>query len=165
MDMSIYERITHNRERILSLWLASALPQGYTLPSTKDVEDTRFLAPADYLLTEEMEALLTWLVSDEEPVKARLPLQEICRLKAVQSVNSSEALSFVFDLKDIVRLVLGDAGDTEPCGELCTEYRKLDKRIDQLMLLALDEYADCKERIMEIRIEEMRRLASTGKSA
>lgn len=162
MTAHFYERIASNRERIVSLWQAAALPQGFPLPCNKSTEELRFTAPADSLFNVEVEALFNWLISNEEPVAARLALQEICRLKAVQSVNSSEALSFIFDLKDIIRLVLGD---DEPGCELCLEYRELDKRIDQLMLLALDEYADCREHIMEIKMDEVRRLSGNKKSA
>lgn len=160
MDTVIYECIANNRERILSLWQAAALPQDYSTPLTQTAK-SRLATQSDDLLKEEIEALLDWLTSEEEPVKARLSLQEICRLKAVQALNPSEALGFILDLKDIVRLVIHDQA-------LCVAHKdelwEVDKRIDQLMLLAFDEYSFCREQIMEIRVEEVRRLGTSGSS-
>lgn len=155
MNALMNEKISSNRERILLLWQAAALPQGCGLP-LKGSSKTRFIAPADYLLKEETEALLNWLISEEEPVKARSSLEEICKYKAVQGLNPSEALGFILDLKSIVRLVLGN-GESE--SSQIKAYADLDRRIDQLMLLAFDEYCNCRERIMEIRVDEMRRLS------
>ncbi len=159
MEPCAYERVTHNRERILSLWQAALLPQGGGL-TLRDDSKNRFAAPTDYLLRKESEALFDWLLSEEEPAQARSSLQEICKLKAVQTNHPSEALGFILDLKSILRLVLGKDGITRT---EAAELKVLDRRIDQLLLLAFDEYSDCREQIMELRIEEIRRLC--GRSA
>lgn len=159
MQPVIYQRIASNRERILSLWQAAALPQGRILPCD-GTSGSRFSAPAEHLLKEQTEVLLDWLINEEEPAEARFSLQEICRLKAVQATNPSEALSFLFDIKGIVRLVVCQPDFPDKC---TAEFDEMDKRVDQLMLLAFDEYLACREQILEIKSEEVRRL--TGKNA
>ena len=167
VNTTVYEKLSENRERILSLWQAAVLPQRQGL-SLAASSRTRFTAPVDYLLKTAATALFDWLISEEGSAKARASLQEICKLKAVQVFNPSEALSFILDLKGIIRLVLGDDNLTNSpaltnssalTGFPNNELNELDKRIDQLMLLAFDEYSDYREQIMEIRSDEIRRLA------
>ena len=153
----MYERIRDKRECILTLWQAAVLPQNHGF-SRKSTESLGITLPSDNLLKDQSALLFDWLVSDEEPIKARPGLKEICRVKAVAATNPSEALGFILDLKEIIRMVLkeGEGGFTDfQASELCD----LDRRIDQLMILAFDEYTDCREQIMEIRLDEVRRLA------
>ena len=163
MDTTIYERIIQKRQRVLSLWQAASQPQGQGL-LFKATSKTRFTTPAELLFKDETTALLDWLISEDEPIKARPTLMELCKFKAVSGLNPSEALSFILDLKEIIRLVLGETGPaTNGTDKLIStqtnELIELDKRIDQLMLLAFDEYMDCRERIMEIKVDEVKRLA------
>ena len=155
METTIHTSILKDRESILSLWQAALLSQasGLNLAGTSK---TRFTVPGDYLLKEEAETLFDWLVGEEAPISARPSIREICKFKAVQGINPSEALGFLIDLKSIIRLVVGK-GELS-CSQHC-ELSEIDTRIDQLLMLAFDEYAECREKIMEIRIEEVTRLA------
>ena len=156
METTVYERIQEKRECILALWQAAVLPQNHGF-SRKSTGAKSFTLPADHLLKDQSAQLFDWLVSDEEPVRARPSLEQICRLKAVAATNPSEALGFILDLKEIIRMVLRESGQADSLADGLTE---LDKRIDQLMLLAFDEYANCREQIMEIRLNEARRLSA-----
>ena len=144
---TLYEQITQQRECILALWQAAALPSKRGLAAGFS-KGSHFNALSDELLREKIDLLLEWLVSEDEPAGARAHLREICKVKAVQVQDPSEALGFILDLKGIVRLTL----------EKTEEFEELDKRIDQLMLLAFNEYSECRERLTQIRIEEIRRL-------
>lgn len=155
MQYTVYQKIAHNRECILSLWQAAVLPQGLNHAC---VAQAHSATAAIHLLKAESEALLDWLIQGEEVAQARSSLKEICKLKAVQTTGSpSEALGFILDLKSIIRLVLDD---NESRSQGSGEYKEMDGRIDQLMLLAFDEYVECRERVMEIRVDEVRRLAT-----
>jgi len=140
MDTSIFEMISEKRESILALWQAAVRANG---PLSHGL-------PLDTALKEQATSLLEWLISGESPVKARPFLKEICELKAVSGLNPSEALGFIPELKGIIRLVLDEHTDN---------LSEVDRRIDQLLLLAFDEYSDCRERIMEIKVDEIRRSA------
>jgi len=156
MEDTLYKRIAEKRESVLKLWQAAVLPQDHGfLP--KAMAAVRFSVPSDQLLNEEIAALLDWLISNEEPVSARLHLREICKIKAVMAQGPSEALSFILDLKEIVRLVLTEKTEPSEGCDTCI-YKELDKRIDQLLLLAFDEYSDWREKIMEIKFDEIQRL-------
>ena len=157
MEATLYERISDERERILTLWQAAALPQDRGL-APKASAKSAFNIPSDQLLKDKTSSLLDWLVSVDEPASARPDLREICKVKAVLAQGPSEALGFILDLKEIIRLTLGKSSPPASAQHE-KDLDELDKRIDQLLLLAFDEYSDCRERIMEIRINEVQRLA------
>jgi len=171
MEATLYEKIAEKRESILSLWQAAVLPQDAGFGS-KATAKTRFAVPTDDLLKEETTLLFNWLISEEEPAMTRTHLTEICKVKAVMTQGPSEALGFILDLKGIIQLVLasgtgsgsgsgtGDGTGTDSTPDVQKgELEKLNKRIDRLLLLAFDEYMDCRERIMEIKLNEVQRLA------
>ena len=75
------------------------------------------------------------------------------RVRAVQEFTPSEALAFLFELKSVIRGVVGEA-DGVALGQ--EELGEIDGRVDQLALLAMDIYIECRERIFEIRVNEIR---------
>ncbi len=80
-------------------------------------------------------------------------LEEMIKLRAVQEFSPSEALSFLFDLKKIIRkeLINNDQKD-----EIITETCLFDEKFDTLFSLAFDVYSDCRMKIHEIKMAEIK---------
>ena len=79
-------------------------------------------------------------------------LQEIIKIRAIQNFSPSEAVSFVFLLKQSARTVLST--QTGPFkGDLIT----FDKQVDQIALFAFDIYVKCRESMYEMRVDEVKR--------
>jgi hypothetical protein len=75
------------------------------------------------------------------------------RIRAIQNFTASEAVSFIFDLKKVVRKML----DREICDQnLTEELRAYEDLIDKLGLIAFDVYMKCREKIFEIKATEFR---------
>ncbi|OHB72521.1 MAG: hypothetical protein A2V70_00955 [Planctomycetes bacterium RBG_13_63_9] len=84
----------------------------------------------------------------------RPSLDEVMKIRAVQEFSASEAVGFVFRLKEAVRAELADvAGDPR----LGSELVKLERRIDRIALAAFDVFVECRERMCELRINEAKR--------
>jgi predicted RNA-binding Zn ribbon-like protein len=156
MKRGIYETIAMHREAILSLWQAAAMPhaqQALRIGAAKPAVS----AASSYVLKKDTEALFDWLISqDDAPLAPSAPasLREMCKLRAVQTAAPSEALDFIVELKRIIRLVLShDEIDSAQLGALYD----FDTRVDQLLLLAFDAYSACREQIMNIKLDELRR--------
>jgi hypothetical protein len=81
-------------------------------------------------------------------------LDSIIRIRAVQDFSPSEAVSFLLGLKSVIREELGfktlQNGHSE-------EWAELDERIDGLLLLGFDMYSQCRQKIYDIRINEVKR--------
>ena len=73
------------------------------------------------------------------------------RIRAVQDLSPAEAVGFVFDLKPIVRKILGP----EPAPAAKDEI-DLEEKIDRLALAAFDVYMKCREQMWSIRAREIR---------
>jgi hypothetical protein len=69
-------------------------------------------------------------------------------VRAVQDFEPSAAVSFVFDLKGLLREFAGKGGD----GSL----EVLDQRIERLGMCAFDVYMRCREEMWKIRAREIR---------
>jgi len=80
-------------------------------------------------------------------------LDNIIRIKAIQDFTPSQAISFIFDLKKIVReeFKSDNSGFEDRISE---ELSKLDSRIDNLALEAFDIYMKCREKIYDLRAKE-----------
>jgi len=153
--MRFKEFLSENRSEILSMWLESAL-SAYpddTVEFLKNQKD-RFRNPVGYALTEGLEGLIEELISGPDPEKVSSYLDGIIRIRAVQDIKPSEAVSFVFALKDVLReFVVGK--EIEDLGEGLDEFIS---KIDRLGLLAFDIYSSCRERLFEVRTNELKRL-------
>lgn len=81
-------------------------------------------------------------------------LDEIVRVRAVQDFTPSQATAFVFLLKKAVRETLWEKVNEN---NLFVELLALESAIDMLALLAFDIYTQCREKISEIRITQIRK--------
>ena len=80
-------------------------------------------------------------------------LDGIIRIRSVQEFTASEAVSFVFDLRPVIRQVV----DAElPGSDTLGELASLDSRIDRVALLAFEKYVACREKLHEIRNNEIK---------
>jgi hypothetical protein len=82
-------------------------------------------------------------------------LGNIVKIMAVQNIPASEALSFIFFLKKIIREEL-HAEMAEQ--QLSREIIALESAIDSLALSAFDIFMECREKIYEIGANEVKRM-------
>lgn len=80
-------------------------------------------------------------------------LDPIVRIRAIQSFTPSQAAGFVFTLKQIIRDAVGGHLREKKTLE---EMAALDVRIDRLGLLAFDIYMRCREKMYQLKANEIR---------
>lgn len=80
-------------------------------------------------------------------------LDPIIRIRAVQDFTPSQAAGFVFNLKSIIRETLG--GQLREKEEL-KALMSLDNRIDRVGLLAFDIFMGCREKVYQLKANEIR---------
>ena len=82
-------------------------------------------------------------------------LDDIIRVRAVQDFAASEAIAFIFMLKDIIRQETAKGvGENQ----LFPELQELESRIDSMGLLSFDIYMKCREKIYDIKADETKRM-------
>jgi hypothetical protein len=126
-------------------------------------EKDRFLNPVGFTIRSEIENIFDEVAGAMDPKRLADSLTNIIRIRAVQNFTPSEAISFVYLLKRSIREELGakttwDVGrgtwDEKSTPEI--GWAELDGRIDRVALLAFDVYTQCREKIHEIRMKEIK---------
>ncbi|GAG33495.1 unnamed protein product, partial [marine sediment metagenome] len=89
--------------------------------------------------------------------KIRQDLHEMVKIRAVQQFSASEAVGFIFHLKEAVRAQLAEAVKDPRFSD---ELAQLDGQIDRVALAAFDLFVQCREQVYELRVNEVKRRVS-----
>ncbi len=114
----------------------------------------RFVNPVGHTLSEGTAAILEEMLHGADPGRLNDHLDRIVRIRAVQQLSPSQAVAFVFQLKQAIREVLGEEWRPTP---LAGELLEFETALDRLALQAFDLYTRCREKIYELRVGEARR--------
>jgi len=152
--LGVKDLLSQNRSAIVQRWF-DRIAKTYPANSQKFIKEQkdRFANPVGSTIRQGIEGLYEELLRDMDTGKVREYLDPIVRIQAVQDFSPSEALSFIPSLKGIIREELKREMQER---RVIEELSELETRIDQLTLLAFDHYMRCREKIYEIRMQEMR---------
>jgi hypothetical protein len=145
--------LQQNRERILQEWLDQTI-------NTYEPEMVRFLKkeknqfsnPVRNTIITSLEKIFNGIVS-ENGVDNSSGLEDLIKVRAVQNFSPSEALSFLFGLKKIIRT---EILRNEEKSESLSDLYLLDQKFDTLLRQAFDYYNDCRMKINDIKISEIK---------
>lgn len=151
------ERLLEGKKpEILKKWRESLIDT-YPLDARRFLSrfNDQFGNPVGYTIARAIEVFCDELLGEFKSEVFSDYLDEIVRIRAVQDFSPAQAIGFIFNLKKIVR--------EEIKGELKSEEVKelyeLDSRIDALALMAFNKYMECREKVYDIRLNEMRNLS------
>jgi len=155
--------ISEKKESILSKWFDVILAT-YPAETSKFMrrQKDRFANPVGYSILQGVEGLFDCLIQKADAAKVSTFLDDIIRVKAVQESSAVQALSFVFALKTVVREELAedirkiDLNGTKNSGWIIEELLEFESRIDEQALLAFDIYMQCREKLYEIRANDVK---------
>jgi hypothetical protein len=151
----LLELLRRRRVELAERWFEEALA-AYP-PRTVDVwrrERDRFANPVGHALREGTRAVLDTLLDGGGPAAVRAGLVEILRIRAVQEMPPATAVAFVFRLKAVVR---AEASGLLQHAAVRPELAELERAIDEVALAAFDLYVENRERLVELRIAELKR--------
>jgi hypothetical protein len=113
----------------------------------------QFSNPIGYTITANAEKILNELINDCDLEKIKLSLDEIIKIRAVQSFSPSQAVYFLLDLKKAIR----DELKTELAEKtISDELLKIEFLIDQIVLIGFDLYMESREKVFNIRVNEIK---------
>jgi hypothetical protein len=150
----VEEFLRQRREKILDKWLDRILST-YPADSFKFLksEKDQFRNPVGHTLWEETAVILDSLLNGAEFEVPTTSLDNIVRIRSVQDCPPSQAVAFVFLIKDVIKDELRDLpSDTTVSDELAAFQSK----VDILALAAFDNYMKCKEKIYDLGAREAR---------
>lgn len=147
--MSIDKLLAEKKSKIIKKW-RDAIIKSYPEDGQGFLkrEKSQFANPVGLTISTEIETLYDEIIKGKNTEKISSCLDSIIRIRAVQDFKPSQAVAFVLQLKQIIREELGDG--------LADEMRILDKKIDEVTLLAFDVYSACRQKISDIRVNEVK---------
>jgi len=157
-SMDLKNLLQQKRSRIVKKWCDVVL-------STYPEQSQKFLRkqkdaianPVGCTISQGIESIYDELLKESESDKISLFLDNIVRVRAIQDFSPSQAVSFIFGLKDVIREVLENEVRQ---GEISEELVAFESKIDGLALRCFDIYNQCREKIFEIRVNEVRNESS-----
>lgn len=149
--MELNEALATRREAVLERWFQAVL-------STYPADTARFLAsgadpfanPVGSTIRESLGRLYDRFATDAPTADLASAIDGVVRIRAVQEFTPSVAVGFVYTLRGILREELaGDALDA-------AGHAALEVGVDRLALVAFDVFMQCREKIFDIRVREIR---------
>jgi hypothetical protein len=156
--MKLADFLTQKRSPIVKKWCDLIL---HTYPEQSQSflrkQKNRFANPVGRTIFEGIESIYDELVGEADSDKLSLFLDNIVRVRAVQEFTPSKAVGFIFGLKRIIREEL--QSEILQSG-LSEELAAFDTRVDGLALLCFDIYTECRQKIFDIRVNEVKNQSS-----
>jgi len=145
--------LQQNRESILRGWFELTInTYGPEMVRFLKKEKNQFSNPVGNIIITSLESIYDGILNGDG-VDEYHGLEEIIKVRAVQDFSPSNALSFLFDLKNIIRTSFSK---NEQKPETMEELADFDKRFDLLLMRAFDIYNNCRLKIQEIKMAEIK---------
>ena len=152
--MALEQLLSQQRESILRRWFELIAEKRSTDGSFQLRDQDQFRNPEAHTVARDIGVLYDELLSNRacsETVCACL--DNILKIKAVQDVSPSEAVSFVFLLKEAISDNVGSEIEKR---RLLAQWLEFESRVDGLASVAFDVYMHCRERIYDLRVKEIK---------
>lgn len=150
--MDLAEGFRNHREKIVNKWveytLSTYLSSGFFLK-----ENDKFANPVGGNVREALSRLFVLLEKGADPREFVPPLEQLISIRAVQAFTPSQAVSPLHAVKHITRDVF--AADKER-SQLVRELYDFEFAVDLAVLAAFDIYMQYRERLYQVRIDEIR---------
>ena len=155
--MDFNKILEKRRTGILNLWQDRALAV-YPSDGSKFFKQKKdpFANPVGHTLKQGLNGLLDIIFKDNDISGAAPFLDQIMKVRAVQDITPSGAVGFLFELKGVIRQQLKK--DLAKIDE-SVDWQALDAKIDAMSMAGFDVYVDCREKINQIRVNEVRNLS------
>ncbi len=152
--MLLKDLMVEKKSVILDGWLDRILevyPAGSRDFFRKNVDP--FSNPIGSTIREGIEKLYQEILQPTEAAQSRSVLDPIIRIRAVENLSPSQAIAFIPLLKEIIKDTPRDRilESISP-----QEWITLNGEIDRLTLQAFDIYTECREKIHQLKIKELK---------
>lgn len=147
--MPIKDLLSQKRKKIInrSFDLTISTYPEETQSFFKD-RNRQFTNPVGFTTYQAIEQIIEKIISDEPIENFKTPLEELLRLRAIQDFTPSQAIGFIFFIKKAIQEELEKEANS-------AELIDLLSRIDSLSLIAFDIYMVQREKIYNIKANEL----------
>jgi hypothetical protein len=159
--MRLKNLLLEKKSTILERWFDVIL-ETYPAETSRflKTQKERFANPVGHAILEGIEGVFDETLNGINPERVSPFLDNIIRIRAVQDFTPSQAISFIFLLKSVIREELKNDPEFNSGREngIAQELLELDSKIDELAFLSFDIYMKCREKIYELRVNELKNM-------
>jgi hypothetical protein len=113
----------------------------------------QFSNPIGYTVTTNAEKIFDELINDCDFERIKLLLDDIIKIRAVQSFPPSQAVYFLLDLKKAIR----DECKAELLDKsVSDELSNFELLIDKMLIIGFELYMEAREKVFKIRVNEIK---------
>jgi len=117
----------------------------------------QFSNPIGFTVTANAEKIFDELLNECDFEKIKILLDDIIRIRAVQSFSPSQAVYFLLDLKKAIR----DECKTELINKTVSdELSDFELLIDKMLIIGFELYMQAREKVFKIRVNEIKSRSS-----
>jgi hypothetical protein len=158
LKMKFEDLLSEKKSAILKRWF-DAILETYPADTSNFLKNQKdqFANPVGHTILQGIEALFGEILKgmDYDPdVFGASFLDNIIRIRAIQDFTPSESIAFIFLLKKVIREELRK--DLSLQNGIAEELFTLESKIDKLALLSFDLYMKCREKIYELKANEVK---------
>ena len=152
--MTLEEALSRKKNAVLKRWF-DLISQSYSggnagLPKNKD----RFANPVGYAISSAIDVLYDAILHGElHSDRVFESLDSVIKVRAIQDFSPSQAIGFVFLLKKAIAAELKD--EVRDVSDF-KAISRLDSRVDELALRSFDIYMECREKVCNVKVNEMK---------
>lgn len=145
--MQLKQEVEKHKPQLIKDWFQATIetyPQETARILGKD--SNRFDNPIGAVTRETIEDVVNHITEDFTPDTLETKLDPIIRIRAVQAFSAADAVSFIFELKDIGARILDK--------ESVLDFHRL---VDQIALAGFNRFMKCKEEVFLLKATESKR--------
>ncbi|HXX81506.1 MAG TPA: RsbRD N-terminal domain-containing protein [Thermodesulfovibrionales bacterium] len=152
--MTLWNFLANKKSALLKRWFDVVMePYPAETSGLLKNQEKQFTNPVGYTISHGLEHIFDMLIDEKgADLEGMVPfLDSIVRIRAVQDLRPSQALSFVFHLRSVIREELASEAK-----EFCEEMAILESRIDAIALMSFDIFVKCREKVYELKANEVK---------
>lgn len=150
--MDLAEGFRNHKEKIVTRWVEYMMST-YGASEMFLKNRDRFANPVGGTIREALGQLFELLSKDGSAEECAGPLEHIMAIRAVQQFSPAEAIAPINAVKHITREVFGADKERK---HLVNELYDFEFRVDLVMLKGFDIYMQYRERLYQVRIDEIK---------
>jgi RsbT co-antagonist protein rsbRD N-terminal domain len=145
--MNLKQTLKKNKDIFIKKWFQATI-NTYPAQSARILgkDSNRFDNPIGAVTHETIEDVFTLIIEDFDQETLERTIDPLIRIRAVQAFSASEAVSFVFALKEIGEDIIDNS-----------LLREFDKLVDRIALASFNKFMKCKEEIFLLKATESKR--------
>jgi len=150
----IKELLIRNKISIVDKWIQFII-ETYPLATSNFLKSQKdqFSNPVGHIISDSAGKIFTEIVNGRNIDKIKLLLKDIIKIRAVQDFLPSDAVGFIFSLKKVIRDEIEQEIKEE---KNLNELVIIESFIDKIALVAFNLYMDAREKVFQIRVNEIK---------